>query len=142
MASYKVLNYTPLFTFEMNGFHVLQNKFVLNVMRDDNLLRTITLYPGAMTDGLSIPFGFRWFLPTWSKDNELYNIAGFIHDALYASELLSKDEADDLFRGILRDAGISRFKASTAEWCVQTFAKSHYGKKHDNFDLANYITVK
>lgn len=142
MASYKVLDYTPLHSFEMNGLHVIQSKLVVNLIRDDNLLYTITIYPGAMCDGLSIPTGLRWFLPKWDKDNDLYNIAGIIHDGLYASELLTKDTADDIFRSILRDAGISRFKASTAEWCVQTFAKCHYGRKHDEYNMAAYVSVK
>lgn len=139
--SFKVLNCSDLFTYEEDGLHIVQSKLVLNLMRDDNKLYTITIYPGAKCDGLSIPVLFRWFLPSWDANNQLYNVAGLVHDLLYGSELLPKDECDDIFRSILRDAGISRFKGSTAEWCVEKFAKSHYGKKHAKYNESNYISI-
>lgn len=140
--SFNVLNCSELLcTTDEKGLHVVQKKLVLELMRDDNKLYTITIKKGAKCDGLSIPWGFRWFLPTWDNDNSLYNVAGLVHDLLYGSELLPKDECDDIFRSILRDAGISRFKASTAEWCVQTFAKCHYGKEHAKYNESKYITL-
>ena len=35
---------------------------------------------------------------------------------------------------MLRDAGLSRFKASTVCWAVNNFAKSHYGLENDYND--------
>ena len=46
--------------------------------------------------------------------------------------------ADDLFRGTMRDTGIPRRKASFAEWLVEHFAKSHYGKKNDRHGIRFY----
>lgn len=102
---------------------------------------SITVNQNAKFDGLSIPKPFRWFLPEIDFTNTLYSAAGLVHDALYASELVSKSVADDIFRGILRDAGISRFKGSLAHWCVQTFAKKHYGKQYDKHNIRNYISM-
>ena len=62
-----------------------------------------------------------------------------MHDALCVSELFPKDTADDLLRSSLRDCGETRMTASTICWCVNTFAKRHYGKKHDKYDLRKYI---
>ena len=42
-----------------------------------------------------------------------------------------RHQAVDMLRGILRDAGLSRFKASTVCWCVNNFAASHYGPEND-----------
>ena len=90
---------------------------------------------GSCWDGASIPRVFSWFLKSYDTKNSLYTFASLVHDYCYASECVEKDVADDFFRGIMRDSGISRLKASTAEWCVQTFAKNHYGVSHDRFGL-------
>lgn len=89
------------------------------------------LYPGFQTDGGSVPLAFQWFVPKWSDNNDIINAAFFVHDAAYASGLVHRDIADDMLRGILRDAGLSRFKASTVCWCVNNFAAGHYGPAND-----------
>ena len=38
----------------------------------------------------------------------------------------------------MRDAGRPRRKASFAEWLVEHFAKSHYGKKNDRHGIRFY----
>lgn len=96
--------------------------------RDDNLDRL-----GFKCDGLSVPKMFRWFLKDWDPENELYNLAGALHDWLYATEgvngLFSRSECDDIFRGLLRESGMNRFHASTADLMVGLFAgnKRHWG---------------
>jgi len=144
MASYKVTNYSLL---EMSSIDtdkfVLLNDFYITVMNSDNASEkyTIKITKGAVWDGLSIPKMFRWFLPEIDYTNQLYSASGLVHDGLYASELLPKDKADDIFRSILRDSGISRFKGSTAHWCVSNFAKCHYGKKHDTNGLGKFVEI-
>lgn len=140
--NYTVIANDPLVYYKENDLYVIDEDFSIVLEDNHKNVFTITIKEGAKCDGLSIPFLFRWFLPKWNEKNELYNIAGIVHDALYASELVHKDIADDIFRGILRDSGISRFKGSTAEWCVEKFAKSHYGKKHDKYNMRNYIELK
>lgn len=137
----KVIAYDHLHYHNEDKLYVIDEDFSIVLQDNNGVVFTITVKAGAKCDGLSIPFAFRWFLPTWNKDNELYNIAGIVHDGLYASELVCKNIADDIFRGILRDSGISRFKGSTAEWCVEKFAKNHYGKKHDTNNMKDYIEL-
>lgn len=66
---------------------------------------------------------------------------GIIHDALYTRkgfDLLSREECDSVLRGLMRDSGISRFKAGCADKAVEWFAggKEHWGNDDfDNFDL-------
>lgn len=144
MASYKVTNYSLLEMSSIdNDKFVLLNDFYITVMKSDNANEkyTIKISKGAVWDGLSIPKLFRWFLPEIDYTNQLYSASGLVHDCLYASELLSKDIADDIFRSILRDSGISRFKGSTAHWCVSNFAKCHYGKKHDTNGLGKFVEI-
>lgn len=144
MSSYKVINYSTLEMSSIdNDKFLLLNDFSITVINSYNSKEryTIKISKGAVWDGLSIPKMFRWFLPEIDYTNTLYSASGLIHDSLYASELLSKDIADDIFRSILRDSGISRFKGSTAHWCVSNFAKCHYGKKHDINNLRDFITI-
>lgn len=86
---------------------------------------------GFRCDGLSVPRGLRWFLPNWDDKNQLFNMAGAGHDWFYATGgnygMFSRSECDDIFRGILREAGYNRFHASTADFMVGLFAG---GKKH------------
>lgn len=88
---------------------------------------------GFRCDGLSVPWAFRWFLPSWDKRNQLYNVAGALHDWLYSTKgnfgMFCREECDDMFRGLLRESCISRFKAGCADKAVEWFAggKDHWG---------------
>ena len=94
---------------------------------------------GFRCDGLSVPWAFRWFLPSWDKRNQLYNVAGALHDWLYATKgnfgMFYREECDDVFRGLLRESGISRFKAGCADKAVEWFAggADHWG--HDGYGV-------
>lgn len=91
------------------------------------------MFSGYKVDGLSVPCAFRWFLKTWDDSNELYNLAGALHDWLYATKgayyVFKRSECDDIFRGILREAGKDRLHASAACWAVGKFAggDEHWG---------------
>lgn len=113
------------------GLKKLKNSpsFVLDC--DNGKRYTFRLKEGLIWDGASIPKAFRWYLKNVDEKNLPYTSAGLLHDFCYGSECLPKNLADDLFRGVMRDAGIPRRKASFAEWCVKHFAKSHYGRKND-----------
>ena len=126
---------------KVNGLYVIQNDVWIDFLYNDNKFR-ITVNAGAMTDGLSVPKIFRWYLPDWNDNNPLYNIAGVCHDSAYGSELLSKEIADELFYQGLLKAGISKSKATVAKWSVEHLAGLHYGKKSDDFGIAEYVNVE
>lgn len=126
---------------KVNGLYVIQNDVWIDFLYNDNKFR-ITVDAGAMTDGLSVPKIFRWYLPDWNDNNPLYNIAGICHDGAYGSELLSKDIADELFYQGLIKAGISKSKATVAKWAVEHLAGLHYGKNHDDFGISEYVDVE
>lgn len=124
------------------GVYVLTKNVKTTIADEKNNLFTITLKKGYKCDGLSVPKAFRWFLPSWDKDNSTYNLAGAIHDALYTMEgfgVYKREQCDDIFRGILRDSGISRFKAGCADKAVEWFAggKDHWG----NDDFNNKLLI-
>ena len=126
---------------KVNGLYVIQNDVWIDFLYNDNKFR-ILVDAGAMTDGLSVPKIFRWYLPDWNDNNPLYNITGICHDGAYGSELLSKDIADELFYQGLIKAGISKSKATVAKWAVEHLAGLHYGKKNDDFGIAEYVDVE
>lgn len=120
-----------------NGIYIL-TKDVKTIISDEvNYYFIITLKNGYKCDGLSVPKAFRWFLPSWDKKNSTYNLAGAIHDALYTVkgfQRFSRETCDDIFRCLLRDSGISRFKAGCADKAIEWFAsgKDHWGNDDYN----------
>ena len=137
-----IKNWSNVVNYEkVNGLYVLKNDVYIDFIYNGNKFR-ITVDAGAMTDGLSVPKIFRWYLPDWDNDNALYNIAGICHDGAYGSELLSKDIADELFYQGLIKAGISKSKATVAKWAVEHLAGLHYGRKNDDFGISEYVSVE
>lgn len=111
-------------------------------LRDSNDLHyTWHLYPGFLTDGGSVPLAFQWVVPKWSDDNDLINLSFALHDAAYGSGLMHRSLADDMLRGMLRDAGLSRWRASAVCWAVNNFAAKHYGPENDKYDCKLFATL-
>lgn len=101
---------------------------------------------GYESDGLSRPEFIGGWIKRFDFINMLYNFAGFVHDWLYSRKgviekdfVLARSECDDVFRGILRDAGVSRFKAGVMDWCVGVFAggSKHWG--NDSFGCCDKV---
>ena len=138
----KIVDWSNVVNYKkVNGLYVIQNDIWIDFLYNGDKFR-ITVDAGAMTDGLSVPKIFRWYLPDWNDNNPLYNIAGICHDGAYGSELLSKDIADELFYQGLLKAGISKSKATVAKWAVEHLAGLHYGKKNDDFGISEYVNVE
>lgn len=125
---------------KVNGLYVLNNPVYIDFKCNNSTFR-LQVDAGAMTDGLSVPKIFRWYLPDWNDKNPLYNIAGICHDGAYGSEVLGKWVADELFYRALLKAGISRSKATVAKWAVENLAGLHYGRQHDDYDIAPYVKL-
>lgn len=126
---------------KVNGLYVLKHDVFLDFNYNGTLFR-ITVDKGGMTDGLSVPKIFRWYLPDWDDNNPLYNIAGICHDGAYGSEVLSKELADEMFYEGLVAAGISKTKAKVARWAVENLAGLHYGHKHDDYNISPYVHLE
>lgn len=143
MPSFKVKSFDPYSWTAIDGglFRLDCDLSAVWECDDGNEYR-IDFRRGLIWDGASVPKMFRWYLPNIDERNLVYTLAGLAHDFCYGSECLSKDLADDLFRGTMRDAGIPRRKASFAEWLVEHFAKNHYGKKNDRNGIRFYGKMK
>ena len=116
----------PVYHKDMD-YYVLDKELHVTVKDEFGTRYIFTLYPGLKSDGGSVPWVFRWFMPSWDDNVPLLCVAYLLHDWLYASREMCKAYADDLLRGLLRDAGYNRFHASTVCWAVENFARSHFG---------------
>lgn len=142
-----MLSPSPAWGTRKDGSHVLNNQLMLIVRADRDgvtMELTFTLREGFRCDGLSVPWAFRWFLPSWDSKNALYNVAGAVHDWLYTTKgysILRREECDDIFRGLLRESGIGRFKAGCADKAVEWFAggKNHWG--NDDYKIADKCSM-
>ena len=141
MNEIKILNWSRVCNYEkINGLYVLKNDVWLDFEHNGSKFR-IKVDKGGLTDGLSVPKIFRWYLPDWDDNNVLYNIAGICHDGMYGSELVSKELADHIFYEGLLKAGISRTKAKVALIAVEKLAGLHYGREHDDFGISEYVSL-
>lgn len=70
----KIIDYSNICNVEkVNGLYVLKHPVFIDFEYNGTLFR-IMVDAGAMTDGLSVPKIFQWYLPAWDKNNVLYNI--------------------------------------------------------------------
>lgn len=126
--------------------HTLKNKASIILMLDYRGKRKyikFTFAKGFKCDGLSVPRIFRWFLKSWDEKNDLYNLSGVVHDALYGNKgfgLFTREESDAIFRGLLRDSGCSRFRSSIADFVLGIFSSSHWGQ--DDLESCKYVTCE
>ena len=124
-----------------SGLHQAVDDIEIRLKGDDGYNYTVTLYPGLLTDGGSVPWMLRWFVPSWSETNHELNISFVLHDVLYATEYLPKEVADDLLEDMLMTAGISRLRASTVCWAVTNFADKHYGRNFDENEMGLFSRI-
>ena len=113
-----------------------------------DFLLTCRFRRGFMSDGASSPDFAKKFVPDVKKGDDVYNAAPFIHDALYMLKgevngaTLSREECDDILRGIWRIAGMNRLIAGAADLGIQVFAgsSSHWG--NDSNDCQHLFEAK
>lgn len=153
----KVLNYSPFHwrKDDNDGSHILKRTASLCFdIRHKDFDSTATVRfcgestdgQGFRCDGLSVPKIFRWFLPSWDEKNCIYNVAGALHDWLYTTKgnfgMFTREECDDIFRGLLRESGIGRFKAGCADKAVEWFAGGNSHWNNDNYGVAGLARME
>lgn len=96
--------------------------------------------PSYVSNCLSTPFLIQPFLPSYKANDTRYNACGFFHDDLYQKKgygYFSIEECDDLFRGMLREAGVGRGWAGLADkFLIFAHTKHHWGNNEYNNDGA------
>ena len=120
--------------------------------RVEKALLHVEARPGFKTDGASTFWPISKIVPQWRKEDDKYNAAPTAHDVLYILEgivegedepvKLSREEVDDILRGMWRCWGMSRFVAGCADKGVEIFAggKNHWG--NDGYKVRRYVSAK
>ena len=113
------------------------------ILRQDEKIRlrdgrTLTVKAGFDFDGVSVPRAF------WSSTYHPFHhrtiAAGLGHDALYASELLPRAEADAIFRDLLADWGVSWYTRNKM-WIAVRVAGGGVWAQHDPEEVEYYRTL-
>lgn len=118
--------------------------------RVQHALLHIVIGIGYITDGASTFWPVSLLVPPW-RDDDRYNAGPVAHDVLYLLEgtipsthepvMLSREEVDDILRGIWRCWGMSRFLAGCADKAIEAFAggKSHWGS--DQYGVRGLVSL-
>jgi len=105
----------------------------------ENSKYRITVYDGFDFDFASIPWFFRRVIP---KNGMKYDRASCLHDALYASKILSKKECDRLFLEAMLFDGVNVMLASLMYDAVSIAGHSAYEDQEDLLKYRNLIKVE
>ena len=124
-----------------SGLYQAADDILVRVKDEYDYHYTFSILPGFVTDGGSVPKVFRWFVPSWSGTNHVINLAYACHDGVYATACMPRLFGDDLLRGMLRDAGLSRARASSVCWAVNNFACRHYGPEYDHLGSGPFFRM-
>lgn len=129
--------------------------YVHRVLKSGEEIRAvlaIAIEPGYFTDGASTFWPISKLVPQWRDGDDEYNAAPVAHDVLYmlggviAGEFeavhLSREEVDDILRGIWRCWGMGRLLAGFADKGVEIFAggKRHWGS--DAYGVRQFARAK
>lgn len=125
-----------MYFFKLDRYvYVKGSRYTKSDKKVRDFMLTCRFRRGFMSDGASAPDFAKKFVPDIKKGDDVYNAAPFIHDALYMLKgevngaKLSREECDDILRGIWRIAGMTRLVAGAADLGIQVFAGSsdHWG---------------
>ena len=149
---------SPFITTEKLPFEFLHRANVLVWLtrtykdgKKEKALLEIVLEPKYKTDGASTFWPISKWVPQWICGYDKYNAGPVGHDVLYmlggivTGEFepvkLSREEVDDILRGIWRCWGMSRFLAGCADKGVELVAggKKHWGS--DNYGVRQFATA-
>lgn len=112
----------------------------------------ICIYPSYMTDGASTFWPISLLVPQWKNGDDRYNAAPVAHDVLYLlggivegehePVKLSREEVDDILRGVWRCWGMSRFVAGCADKGVELFAGGNKHWNNDSYGVRQYVNAR
>lgn len=117
-------------------------KFILrSTLIYENSNIKITLKDGLITNGASIP-RFLWSAFGSPLIGE-YLKPAIVHDGLYASHALSKNESDDLFLEMLITENVNILKSYAFYYSVKIFGGCAWAKNPEYIDIMkNFVKIE
>lgn len=86
--------------------------------RSGKLALTVCVPKGTLSDLASVPPFFWRVIPPGGK----YNVAAVVHDYLYETKC-DRRLADSIFRMLMEEAGVPRWKCRLMHWAVRLFGR-------------------
>ena len=129
---------------EGDTVYVFEDDFQMRFESTKGVFRW-SIKKGYVSNCGSIPWIGQKVLRVKSYDPKkpLQNAFFFLHDDLYQKKgygIFTRDDADALCRGGLREAGCSRFQASTIDFFLGIGAWGHWGDNaYKNFDFLSSL---
>ena len=74
---------------------------------EENTVKGIMVPKGFITDGASIPVGFRWLFPHGGPKFP----AAVVHDYCYRTGCIPKEKADNIFKEVMLENEVPEWKA-------------------------------
>ena len=87
--------------------------------------RVIEVPQGFETDFASVPRFFWRIVPPWGR----YSPAAVVHDYLYSTGKVSREDADRAFLTLMQRLGVPAWKRSIMYWAVRWFGGPAYSQK-------------
>lgn len=108
----------------------------------ENVWIKVTVKNGLLSNGASIPQAF-WSIigcPMGGK----YVGSAIIHDALYGSHVLTREESDKLFIDMMEHNGVGKIKRNLMYWAVRVGGKAAWNATSDEQakEQEKFITIK
>ena len=98
------------------------------------------IHKGFKFDGASIP------RPLWSlygcPFGGIYTMASCLHDALYATHLMNRKDADKLFHEAMTASGVNQLLAKQLYLGVRSFGENAYTEKQELAYNREFIEIK
>jgi hypothetical protein len=92
---------------------------------------------GEGTDLASVPIGLTWLVPRYGR----YTRAAVLHDYLWSHpELISKSDADGIFRRVLRELGVSALRRWTM-WSAVRLASITRHRGWEGTPVKHWLTL-
>jgi hypothetical protein len=98
---------------------------------------TIRIPAGFVFDGASIPF-FAWIL-TYTPHHPVVMLAAMVHDYLYLTHFVSREQADMIFKSLLLKNYCSPEKAALMHRCVRLGGGMFWGWSEKDKDKIRFL---
>lgn len=142
----KMLSPLEVAASKMNGEVVYSFKKEFNMLLYTNCGTYMwSVKEGYLSNCGSIPWLGQMILrvKSYDQNNPLQNAAFFLHDDLYQKKgygVFCRDDSDAICRGALREAGCSRYQASTIDFFLMLGACGHWGDNgYGNLDVMSSL---
>lgn len=131
MIQYPTLTATP------NDTWVLAEPWAVPFQLDDGRRGTVSVKAGFETDGASVP-RMAWFCAGHPMESPRV-LAALAHDWLYAAQVTTRKEADEIYAAILKAVGRASWRVKVEYLALRACGGAAWDKDKDKTGLAREL---